>query len=71
MEYNSVNINYTIYGNSKKDTIILLHGWGQNIDMMRPLGNYLEDDYNILIIDLPGFGESSEPTYPWSLDDYV
>ena len=28
-------------------------------------------DNNILIIDLPGFGESSEPTYPWSLDDYV
>ncbi len=71
MKINDVDINYVRYGNNKKDTIVLLHGWGQNIDMMRPLGNYLEDDFNILIIDLPGFGESSEPTYAWSLDDYV
>ena len=71
MKINDVDINYVRYGNTKKDTIVLLHGWGQNIDMMRPLGNYLEDDYNILIIDLPGFGNSTEPTYAWSLDDYV
>ena len=71
MKINDVDINYVRYGNNKKDTIVLLHGWGQNIDMMKPLGNYLEDDFNILIIDLPGFGNSSEPTYAWSLDDYV
>ncbi len=65
----NIKINYKQYG--KGDDIVLLHGWGQNIDMMRPLGNYLEDDYSILIIDLPGFGESTEPTYAWSLDDYV
>lgn len=71
MKINDVNINYILYGNSKKDTIVLLHGWGQNIDMMRPIGNYLEDEHQILIVDLPGFGSSSEPTYPWSLMDYV
>ena len=71
MKINDVDINYVRYGNNKKDTIVLLHGWGQNIDMMKPLGNYLEDDFNIIIIDLPGFGNSSEPTYAWSLDDYV
>lgn len=66
-----VDINYTLYGNNHKDTIVLLHGWGQNIDMMKPIGNYLEDDYQILIPDLPGFGNSDTPSYPWSLDDYV
>lgn len=71
MEINNININYTIYGNNKKDTIVLLHGWGQNIDMMKPIGNYLEDDYQILIIDLPGFGNSEEPKYAWSILDYV
>ena len=68
---NDVNINYELYGNNKKETIVLLHGWGQNIDMMKPLGNYLSDDYQILIVDLPGFGNSEEPKYPWSLLDYV
>lgn len=67
----NININYALYGNNHKDTIVLLHGWGQNIDMMKPIGNSLEDDFQILIPDLPGFGSSEEPPYPWSLDDYV
>lgn len=71
MIVNDININYIKYGNNKKDTVVLLHGWGQNIDMMKPIGNYLEQDYQILIIDLPGFGNSEEPKYAWSLLDYV
>ena len=71
IEINDVVINYTIYGNNKKDTIVLLHGWGQNIDMMKPVGNYLESNHQILIIDLPGFGDSTEPKYAWSLLDYA
>lgn len=68
---NDVDINYTLYGNSNSSTIILLHGWGQNIDMMKPIGNSLDKDYQILILDLPGFGKSSEPSYPWTLYEYV
>ncbi len=71
MFINGVNINYTLYGNNKKDTIVLLHGWGQNIAMMKPIGDALADKFNILILDLPGFGESDEPKYPWSLIDFV
>ena len=57
----NMDINYIQYGNSKGKDIVLLHGWGQNIEMMKPLGNNLED-YHITILDLPGFGNSSEPT---------
>lgn len=71
MEINDLYVNYILYGNSKKDTIVLLHGWGQNIDMMRPLGDAFADNYQILIIDLPGFGGSDIPKRVWSLDDYV
>ena len=71
MDFNGININYTLYGNNKNGVIVLLHGWGQNIDMMRPIGDNYTKDYQVLIIDLPGFGKSEEPTYPWSLSDYV
>lgn len=70
-EINGVKINYILYGNNHKKTVVLLHGWGQNIDMMKPIGNNLEENFQILILDLPGFGLSSEPTYPWNLNDYV
>ena len=65
-----VNINYLEYG-SGKDTIVLLHGWGQNIEMMQPIGDNLSKNHNIVIIDLPGFGLSDEPKTVWTLHDYV
>ena len=39
--------------------------------MMKPIADPYQDDFNIVIIDLPGFGLSSEPTYVWTLYDYV
>lgn len=65
-----VNINYVRYGKDGGKDILLLHGWGQNIEMMKPIGDRLCDEFKITILDLPGFGQSDEPTYPWELDDY-
>lgn len=64
-----LDINYIQYGNGKKD-ILLLHGWGQNIEMMKPLGDYFADKYRITILDLPGFGESEEPKEAWTIEKY-
>lgn len=65
-----LDINYIQYGNSKGKDVVLLHGWGQNIEMMKPLGDNLED-YHITIIDFPGFGESSEPSSALTIFNYV
>ncbi len=65
---NDVDINYIQYGSGKD--IILLHGWGQNIEMMRPIGDNFSDKYRITIIDFPGFGESEEPKTAWNITDY-
>ena len=71
MIINDVNINYIDYGKEKAQTIILLHGWGQNIQMMQGIGNQFQKDYRIVIVDLPGFGNSEEPKYAWQVLDYV
>ena len=63
-----VKINYISYGQGKD--ILLLHGWGQNIEMMKQVGDGLKDNYRITILDLPGFGKSEEPKEPWTLEDY-
>ncbi len=67
---NGVNINYVMYGDRKHSTLVFLHGWGQNIEMMKRLADNFKNIFNILILDLPGFGLSSEPTYAWSVYDY-
>jgi len=38
--------------------------------MMRPIGDALQDKFRITILDLPGFGESKEPPFPWDIDQY-
>ncbi len=65
----NIKINYKQYGQG--DDIVLLHGWGQNIGMMEPVGNKLKDHHRITIVDLPGFGLSEEPDYAYSVSDYV
>ena len=63
-----ININYIQYGEGKD--ILLLHGWGQNIAMMKPLGDNFCNRFRITILDLPGFGESDEPKSPWTMTKY-
>lgn len=71
LEYKNVKINYVDFGNKDADTILYLHGWGQNIAMMEPIAKPFENTHRIVIIDLPGFGKSTEPDYAWPLDEFV
>ena len=64
----NIKINYIDYGEGYP--IVLLHGWGQNIEMMNFLGKKLPN-HRIIILDFPGFGQSSEPTQPFSVGDYT
>ncbi len=63
-------IHYVQYGNEIGKDIVLLHGWGQNIEMMDPIGRRLQDDFKITIIDMPGFGKSPEPPVGWEIEEY-
>ena len=69
--YKDVSINYVFYDNKSKTDLIFLHGWGQNIEMMNPIAKPFIKEYNVLIIDLPGFGLSDEPNEPWDIYEYA
>lgn len=65
-----VDINYVDYGGCD-NTLVLLHGWGQNIEMMKPIGDKLKKNNRIIIVDLPGFGGTPEPKTIWTMYDYA
>ena len=65
----NIDINYIQYGSGKD--IVLLHGWGQNIEMMKPLGDRFSKKFRITILDFPGFGQSSEPQDAINIYDYA
>ena len=65
----NIKVNYKQYGEG--EDVVLLHGWGQNIEMMKPLGDNLSNHHRITIIDLPGFGLSKEPPYAYNIFEYA
>lgn len=52
--------------------VLLLHGWGANIDLMLPLAEPLaKAGFRCYVPDMPGFGQSDAPPVGWSVHDYT
>ena len=54
----------------KGKTILLLHGWGDSAATYKGLVRSLENNYQLLLLNLPGFGGSQTPKEVWDLGDY-
>jgi pimeloyl-ACP methyl ester carboxylesterase len=51
--------------------VVVLHGWGASLEAVAPILQGLEPAFDVLALDLPGFGASEPPSRPWSVDDYA
>lgn len=71
--FNGININFRVQKNQNGDNfVLLLHGWGGNLNSFRGLEDYLlQNNYSIINLDFPGFGASDLPPENYNLDDYV
>ena len=65
----NLKISYAYYDQKAKDTILFLHGWGCNKSFFT---NYAVSEtlYNSLLVDIPGFGQSSSLDAPLTLADF-
>lgn len=69
MKVNNLEIQVDVQGQG--NCVVLLHGWGQNRHMMQFIAYHLKDSYQVVNLDLPGFGESETPNTVWSTQDYA
>lgn len=51
--------------------VLLLHGWGCDLTMMKPLGEQLSKEHIVLMVDFPGHGQSGQPPEPWGVPEYA
>lgn len=51
--------------------LVLLHGWGNDSRILRPLAQQLKATHQIHLFDLPGFGRTAPPSEVWSYRDYA
>jgi pimeloyl-ACP methyl ester carboxylesterase len=55
----------------KGRTVVLLHGWGDSSASFRRLMKFLSGGFDVVAVDLPGFGKTSDPQTAWDLSDYA
>lgn len=52
--------------------ILILHGWGSSAKKWARVKEILtKSGCEVIVPDLPGFGENPPPKEPWAVDDYV
>lgn len=67
---NGLLTSYERTGNKSK-TILLIHGWADSKETFDQLTPKLIGSYDVISLDLPGFGGSETPKNPWTLDDFA
>lgn len=73
IDINGVSLNYTVEGQGPK-AVLLLHGWGCKGSTMALFAKTITSQcpgYTVYSIDLPGFGDSSEPAEVWGIEQYT
>lgn len=65
-------LNYRFLKNINSETLILfLHGWGCDMKSFKYFEGFFSSQYNVLNIDLYGFGESELPSSEFGVYDYA
>jgi pimeloyl-ACP methyl ester carboxylesterase len=67
----SLLTNYRRYGQGNRRAVLILHGWGDSSQGWAEFAQALADKYEVVCLDLPGFGQTQRPAEPWGLDDYA
>lgn len=55
----------------KGKTVLVLHGWGDSMQSFRGLSATLREAFEVVALDLPGFGKTDAPVEAWDLTDYA
>ena len=63
-------LNFSSQGNGIP--LVFIHGWGLNSGVWQPTANVLREEYQVMTVDLPGFGTNvSHLISPYSMDAVV
>lgn len=52
------------------EVVVILHGWGANVESIVPIVNAIPEKYTVYAYDAPGFGDSEDPNFVMGTKDY-
>ena len=69
IEIGDIKLHYRKSGNGRP--LILMHGWGCNMDTVASIERVAAETHTVYNIDFPGFGASEEPADVWGVEQYT
>ncbi|MFH0766430.1 MAG: alpha/beta hydrolase [Calditrichota bacterium] len=70
LNYNIDQLQTRVRGQGQPE-VLLLHGWGGNLDSLTALADPLSCQRRVWALSLPGFGDSPPPPTGWGTGEYV
>lgn len=67
----NIDVNYFLIGPDSDEAVVMLHGWGANIELFNNAAALIATKYKVAAPDMPGFGGTPEPPGEWTVDDYT
>lgn len=71
VEYKGDKLNVNLIDEGQGEGVLVLHGWGARGSIYRSVINPLVSSYRVIAPDFPGFGDSDEPSFAYSIEDYA
>lgn len=69
IDINNIPVHYKVTGTGPH--LLLLHGWGCDLEIFKPIQEHLSARFTTYSIDFPGFGKTPDPPEPWSTKEYA
>ncbi|WP_045114211.1 alpha/beta fold hydrolase [Microscilla marina] len=69
IDIQNIPIHYKITGSGPN--LLLLHGWGCDLEIFKPIQDHFSQRFTTYSIDFPGFGKTPNPPEPWSTEEYA
>jgi len=67
----TLTTHYERLGEGKDKKVLILHGWGDCAAGWKAMHAQLAEKYDVVAVDLPGFGDTDMPPAVWELDSYA
>ncbi len=71
IEIDGVSLHYRDSGEETLRPVVIMHGWGCNMDTVASIENIFKGKMRVLNVDLPGHGSSSEPPDVWGVEEFT
>lgn len=71
IEIDGMRLHYEVTGPESGNPVLIMHGWGCDHTTVRSIAKGIDREMRVYNVDLPGHGESQEPSTAWGVEEFT